>query len=63
MQREFVNINFPEPKGASQLVCHLFTGLESCTLKANRPLLEPPGHRAMATTFDPHRLILSPKEK
>lgn len=32
MQREFVNINFPEPKGASQLVCHLFTGLESCTL-------------------------------
>lgn len=38
MQSVFVNINFPEPKGASQLVCHLFTGPESCTLKPNRPL-------------------------
>lgn len=44
MQREFVNINFPKPKGASQLVCHLFTGPESCTLKLNRPpLLDPQG--------------------
>lgn len=62
MQREFVNINFPEPKGASQLVCHLFTGPESCTLKLNRPLLDPPGQRATATTFDPYRPIL-PKER
>lgn len=38
MQSVFVNINFPEPKGASQLVCHLFTGPESCTPKPNRPL-------------------------
>lgn len=42
MQREFVNINFPEPKGASRLVCHLFTEPESCSLKLNRPLLDPP---------------------
>lgn len=41
-QREFVNINFPEPKGASQLVCHLFTGPESRSLKLNRPLLDAP---------------------
>lgn len=43
MQRVFVNINFPEPKGASQLVCHLFAGPESCTLKPNRPLSDPQG--------------------
>lgn len=43
MRRVFVNINFPEPKGASSLVCHLFTGPESCTLKPNRPLSDPRG--------------------
>lgn len=43
MQSMFVNINFPEPKGASQLVCHLFIGPESCTLKPNRPLSDPLG--------------------
>lgn len=63
MQREFVNINFPEPKGASKLVCHLFTGLESCTLKLNRPMLDPPGQRATATTFDPYKPVLPTKKK
>lgn len=58
MQREFVNINFPEPKGASLLVCHLFTGPESCTLTLNRPRLDPPGQSALTTTSDPHRTIL-----
>lgn len=43
MQSMFVNIHFPEPKGASQLVCHLFIGPESCTLKPNRPLSDPLG--------------------
>lgn len=63
MQREFVNINFPEPKGASQLVCHLFTGPESCTLELNRPLLDPPGQRDTTTTSDPHRPVLPKKKK
>lgn len=61
MQRGFVNINFPEPKGASKLVCHLFTGLESCTLKLNRPMLDPRGQRATATTFDPYKPVLPKK--
>lgn len=63
MQRVFVNINFPEPKGASQLVCHLFTGPESCTLKPNRLLSDPLrtksySHNLGTTVYRP---ILLPK--
>lgn len=60
MQREFVNINLPELKGASRLVCHLFTEAESCSPKLESTLLPSPGaRRATAVTYD----LLQKKKK
>lgn len=63
MQSVFVNINFPEPKGASPTgVSFIRQAWIMHSEAQSTPVRLPPGQRATVTTFDPHKPIF-PSQK
>lgn len=63
MQSMFVNINFPEPKGASPTgVSFIHRAWIMHSEAKSTSVRLPPGQRATVTTFDPHKPIF-PSQK